>query len=567
MPPNWNQLLQTLNSGLQFGNQLLPRQSQVMNPTTWQGTNPTMTAFGGLQLPNQLLGAGLLAGGIASDRTPGITKEAEQFLRNRFSSQTALSDQFTGQLGALNQQFQPLLTQQRQRGIADISQRFAAAFPKTVGAQGPEFGALSRYITDEALPREQGLLGDLGLKLLDYQGQAANTILGTNQQNPLSQLSSLLGYDLLTRGQGGQGGTSGLFGTGQGTGQAGTGGLGGLGNLLSSPQQLGQLNPSQLAQQLVQSGDLASLGQLISSGALRGLPFPTAIQASTPVGQLIQQGIKAGLVESPAATQLGGTAAAAGLDFGLPGAGLLGPAGVGSGTALLSAAGSGLGGAGAGYAIGSYLGPHNNQFTSAGGGALGGAAVGFAVGGPPGAVIGAIAGGIAGLFGASKAVHAQKSADTQREQAQTDQARPAVFQKINTATASFDTTATQLEDVATRYKPFMSTLVSAGDPQVRALDAEIDRAMKSLTGGYRGESGATILDILTDASGNLRNTKIVLTEPGTGEWSLGTLLQSGETGRFGPAARIVDERIQRANDMVELANKALSFARSRGFQG
>lgn len=190
-PFNFNQLLQTINSGLQFGSQLLPRQTG------------TATQIGGLQLPNQLLGAGLLGAGAALDKEPGEVTQARQFLRNRFTSPTALTDQFSGQINSLAQQYQPLLAQQRQRGIEDISQRFAAAFPSTVGAQGGEFGTLARYITDEALPREQAVLGDIGRQLLTEQGNAAKTLLETGKPDPLSQLAYLMGADFLTRGQGG----------------------------------------------------------------------------------------------------------------------------------------------------------------------------------------------------------------------------------------------------------------------------------------------------------------------------------------------------------------------------
>src|SRR3990167_7771806 len=186
------------------------------------------SALTNLVNPQSLVGAGLLAGGFAADKEPGEVTQARQFLRNQFTSPNAFGDlmkqnvgnaqtalnplltpgpgqnfltgqlsptntanilqpgpgqqyttqtfqdpqaianRFSGQVGALSQQFQPLLDQQRQRGISDIQQKFAAAFP-TVGAQGPEFGRLARYITDEALPREQALLGNLGLEGLNAQ--------------------------------------------------------------------------------------------------------------------------------------------------------------------------------------------------------------------------------------------------------------------------------------------------------------------------------------------------------------------------------------------------------------
>ena len=368
---DWNQLLRTLNSGLQFGSQLLPRQS---------GTN---TSIGGLNIPNNLLGAGLMTAGVLGDKEPGEVLEARQFLRNQFTSPTAtgelmgrnvtgaqtalapllgqvgptgpgqnyltglfddpegMAKQFSTNVGAVSEQFQPLLTQQRQRGIDDISQRFASAFP-TVGAQGSEFGNYARYITDEALPREQAFLGQLGLDLQNRQQSAAGSvfqdeanrrnavqdmanrglnipldaagkILDTNfEQQKLgllspAQLASLIGSNMLMNGgQGGAGQLSGVSGGG-GTSGSGTGqGMGQLGGDI-----IGQIG------QALQSGNLEQLGQLLASGALAGQPFPFGIQASTQAGQLIQQAINAGLVESPAAQVVGQGAAGAGFDAGV----------------------------------------------------------------------------------------------------------------------------------------------------------------------------------------------------------------------------------------------------------
>ena len=172
--------------------------NRLLNPMLGQGQSAQTPSLFGVS-PGTAAGVGLGLASGALGKEPGEVVEARQFLRNRFTSPTALTDQFTGQLGALTSQYQPLLAQQRQRGLADVSQRYAAAFPSTVGAQGPEFGALSRYITDEALPREQAVLGDTAKWLVDTQGNAAGKILDTSKPDPFAAALGQLGGMLILR--------------------------------------------------------------------------------------------------------------------------------------------------------------------------------------------------------------------------------------------------------------------------------------------------------------------------------------------------------------------------------
>ena len=472
------------------------------NPTTGQSS----FSLGGLQVPTSLAGAGLLGAGLLSDKEPGEITEARQFLRNRFTSPTALSDQFSGQIGGLAQSYQPLLTQQRQRGIADISQRFAAAFPKTVGAQGPEFGALSRYITDEALPREQAVLGDIGRQLLTEQGRAAETILQTGKPDPLSQLSTLLGYDLLTRGQAGAGGQGGqgIVGTDGGTSSLGNlaGGLPsfqqGAGQLFSMAQQAGGLNALLRAQPqlLTQVGSLLG-AQIVPdlAGTLTGIPgyaimtsqgvaipadavnLATLGSAAPSGGGAIPSSYPGGLPGIPSGLSSAATAAKTGVDVGVAGPGLLGPAGVGSTQALLSSAGVAAVGFAIGRAIGGGvdraqpLGGQASGAVSVLGGAAGAAATGFALGGPVGAVIGAIAGGIGGLTGERSARHERKQGQITLEAQQTAAARP----QAETWLRQLDENAKQYpqqQAVAQRIAPQLQALIDANDPTIRGI---IDR--------------------------------------------------------------------------------------------
>ena len=207
--------------------------SQLLQPFAQAGANrmfglqPRGLQLGGLTIPNSLAGAGLLTGGALLDREPGEITEARQSVRNLLTPESQ-SGQFAGHVRGLESQFQPFLTQQRQRGIADIQQKFTDAFPKTVGAQGPEFGTLARYITDEALPREQALLGDLGLRGISNQLTAGRTLLETARPDPFAQALGQFGGLLLARDMlGGQRGF-GTDGATLGMGQGGTQQIAGL---------------------------------------------------------------------------------------------------------------------------------------------------------------------------------------------------------------------------------------------------------------------------------------------------------------------------------------------------
>ena len=324
-----------------------------------------------------LAGVGLTGAGLAQKEEPGFAVDARQFLRNRLAPQ-GIADQFTSNLGPLSAGFQPYLNQLRERGIADVSQRYAAAFPSSVGAQGSEFGGISRYITDEALPREQALLSSLGLSSLQTGGDAAGKLLDYAKPDPLGAALATLGLNLLP-GQGGQTGT-GTTGGGSQLGQSLLNAFGGnasVGDAIS--QAVGLANTS---------GNTAALSALLQSGILQGVPFPIGLQASTPAGQIIQQAINAGLVESPAAIATSG-----------PGVGILSS----SLSSVLGLAGAGAGGFFAGQQLGGRLGQAtDSQALGALGGAASGAAAGAVIGSIVpgiGTAIGAVVGGIAGLFG------------------------------------------------------------------------------------------------------------------------------------------------------------------------
>src|SRR3990167_7982558 len=382
--------------------------------------------LGGLNIPSNLLGAGLLGTGLLTDQEPGEVGEARQFLRNRFTSPTALADQFGTQVGAFQQQYQPLLDQMRQRGIDEISQQFAAAFPGTVGAQGPQFGTMGRYLTDEALPREQAVLGDLARYGMNLQGDAAGKILDTSKPDAMSQLAAILGYDMLTRGQDG-GSVGGLSLGGLGTGGTGTGaGAGGLGGL-DPFAAIGQMTPQQLAQQLLSGNGAASIGQAIMQAG--GVNSQLAQQIAQALGTTLT------LDMAQAGAGLSGIMAMTSHGVAIPIEAINLSGGLGGATGTSAGASSGFGGllaalapaavgGGLGNLAGANLGSNQFQSTLIGGaaGAAGGAATGAAIGafGGPisagiGALVGAIAGGIGGLLGRRTKQHAEKAANRQAD--------------------------------------------------------------------------------------------------------------------------------------------------------
>lgn len=539
-----NRLLQTGGNALNFFSQLNPN-------TQTQGGS---TNLFGLNIPNQLAGVGLLGAGEALDKEPGQVTEARQFLRNRFTSPNALSDQFSGQISGLMNSYQPLLTQQRQRGIEDISQRFAAAFPKTVGAQGPEFGTLARYITDEALPREQAVMGDIGQWLVNKQGEAASTILAANKPDPLSQLSTLLGYDLLTRNRQGQGVSTLIGQNGQPIGQVGSNGqLSGI-----QSQLISALNAAQT------SGNTSQLVSLLASGIFRGMPFPIGVQASTPAGQIIQQAINAGLVESPAAQVVGQGATTGGFQ------GLLGAAGAGSAAALASAAASALAGGYLGYKVGSAIGdaiesPGSTATgfkTALGGGASGaaaGAATGALIGDGPGAVIGAIIGGIAGIFGGSGAERRREDAQREAEAAFTSQNRPAILQV-------YETVKLEAPKLLAELAPYVSLngyLNSYAYEGVQKGDAELlalDKRVQTLTGNPNSHLDGFFMA----AKDNIETMLFDANDPGVSPESIRGLINSSETGRFEPGVKMAQDRVTKGYESAKIIFDYLNLLKQRG---
>ena len=600
MAIDWMKLLQ---SGLNIGSQLLPGASGGNTGTT----NPLL---------GQLAGAGLLGAGVLSDKEPGEVTQARQYLRNQFTSPNATSDlqrqAVTGAQTALNpllgnvgptgpgqqyltdmfqnpnglatniannvsavsQQFQPLLTQQRQRGIDDISQRFAAAFPSSVGAQGSEFGSLSRYITDEALPREQAFLGQLGLDLQGRQQNAAGTvyqdeqnrrqqiqsmatqgmeipinaagkILDTSKPDQMSQLMTMLGYDMLTRN--GQGGSTLLGQNGQPIGQVGSN---------------GQVTPG--------TGGVAGV-----AGALGGL---TDLQRLLNGGQIGPHGEIIGGTGSP----VGAGGAAGGIDFGVAGPGLLGPAGTGSGMALASAAGSAVGGGAVGYQVGKSIGDAvespNSSMTglktgAAGGagGAVSGAAVGFAVGGPVGAVIGGIVGGIAGIFSGSGAERRREDAQTEQEIQQTASERPALVQNAQQLTQSSSQFLPQVQQtIANRQLVASVGQLAAQDTQVSQFLQKAQARLAPIAQGEapidfspnkEGVDNFLNLVRLATARGNIN-----LSAPGvlaSGSESLSGLIQSGEIGKFGVGQTMIQRYMNDFNDSVGLYTEFMNLVRQK----
>lgn len=387
------------------------------------------------------------------------------YLRGAFESP---ADPFAP--GGVFEKYLPFIEQQEKSLLDDVQQRALAGLPGSLSARmgGGELADIRSAAANELLPRRQALFGDLTRENMARQQQAATT-LGTlerfgqdsgfkaaltgaqnaaeferQRNNQLAQL----GLALLLGGGGGSGttvnvgGQPGGAGTGTGTGTgAGTGQGGAQGALSSLASYLqGQLSPAQLAQQLLtpsnignignyllQAGGVNSqLGQAISQalGTTLGVDAAMAGQGLSGVTVMTSYGSQIPIealsgISTPAGTSAAGIAGAVGKDFGLPGAGLLGPAGIGSGAALLSSLGAGAAGFGAGT-LASNLG--QNQFQATAGGALGGAALGFATGGPIGAAIGAVVGGITGLMKeggqqkAQKAEFLKADLDSQKDQ-------------------------------------------------------------------------------------------------------------------------------------------------------
>jgi len=375
---NWQQILQLLNTGAQTFNTI------ASNPLVQTAT-----------------GAGLLAAST-NQKPPGYVEEATQYLRNRLAP-TGIADQFSGQIGALAAEYQPLQEQQRNQLLDQTQQRFIAGQPSSFSTamSGPEIAGIRNAIVNQILPAERAERARIGEYLLTTGGSAANDLLRYAKPNPLSEAFGKLGGQLLSNGlgiggQAGQG-TAGQSGIGKALLDA-FGGNTSVGDAIS--QAVGLANTS---------GDTSKLAALLSSGILKGTPFPMGLQASTPAGQVIQQAINAGLVESPAAIPTGAAS----------GSGLATFLGSSLGTVLglagIAAGGYGLGG------LASNLG--QNQFQSSAGGALGGAAAGAlagtlifpGVGTAIGAIVGGLGGFFGGLFGERSEQHALKAANLQSD--------------------------------------------------------------------------------------------------------------------------------------------------------
>src|SRR3990167_3763883 len=130
MAVDWNALLRTVNTGLTTVNQL------AQNPTV-----------------RQLAGAGLVGAGLLQKDEPGYATESVQYLRNRLAPQ-GIAQQFSGQIGALQQEYQPLQEQQRNRLLDQTQQRFIAGQPSSFSTAmgGPEIAGIRSAIVNQILP-------------------------------------------------------------------------------------------------------------------------------------------------------------------------------------------------------------------------------------------------------------------------------------------------------------------------------------------------------------------------------------------------------------------------------
>lgn len=375
MAIDWNRLLSTVNTGLTTVNQLTQ--------------NPALRTVAGL---------GLTGAGLLQKEEPGYATEAVQYLRNRLAPQ-GIAQQFSGQIGALNQEYLPYLEQQRNQLLNQAQQRFIAGQPSSFSTamSGPEIAAIRNAITTQILPAERAHVADIGQFLLGQGGSAAGTLLGYAKPDPLGEYLATIGMNLL----GGQRGQPGAFGA---AGNALSG------NVESALQMLGQLamQPGGIGQALSQNPQLvAQLGAALGAqlgfdasmagGGLSGWTAMTSRGVAIPIEAISTGGAGA----------VGGIASALGL------------------------AGAGAGGYFLGGALGGRAGARqDSQLLGAGTGALSGAAAGAAIGSMiipgPGTAIGVVVGGLAGLFGgfgatreaqhAEKAYNLSQDLDSQKDQ-------------------------------------------------------------------------------------------------------------------------------------------------------
>ena len=389
---------------------------------------------GPFQIPREVLGAGLIGLGSAMDREPGYAVEARQSLRNLFTSPqfgpgatnyisslysdpTAIARGMSGQVGALQQYYEPLLQQQEKALLDQVQQRAIAGLPASLSPSmgGGELSAIRSAVQNQLLPARQALLGDLARENLTRQYSAASQLFGAGneaagrilsyaeqQNNPLATALAQLGAAQLAGGVGGGAGGGG-FGAlgGQGGATGGQGGVGGglqmLGQLMGQPGGIGQAlrqNPG-LVQQLG-----AALGTQLSFDAAQAGAGLSGWQAMTSRGVAVP-------IE---AISTGAAGAAGATDFGLAGPGLLGPAGIGSLGQIASGVGAGAAGYFVGRGVGTALGKAtDSQSVGALSGAASGATTGFALSGPIGAVVGGISGLVGGLGGTRGYQHAVKA--------------------------------------------------------------------------------------------------------------------------------------------------------------
>ena len=264
----------------------------AINPTFGN----TLGTLGRVAQP--ILRAGLVGAGLAQKEEPGYATEATQYLRNRLAPQ-GLAQQFSGQIGALNAEYLPLLAQRRKSILDQAQQRVIAGQPSSFSTamSGPEILRIREAITNEILPAERAHMADIGQYLLREGGGAAGTLLNYAKPDQLGGALATLGMNLLG-GRGGPGGApDALAGAGQGGAKGGIGnalhsflggggGGGGVPSTYGMPNQLGQLNAADIIGQM-QAGTLsASEGMALLSGSLPQIAAGAGLAYAAPkIGQ------------------------------------------------------------------------------------------------------------------------------------------------------------------------------------------------------------------------------------------------------------------------------------------
>lgn len=493
---------------------------QAFLPSSLQGANTLTGLPRGVE---QIGGAASLIAGLRDQPTVEVPEfrsfaspegtAAKGFLRRGFEAPVnPLAP------GGIYEQYLPIIRRQEEELLEGLGNKFSAAFPANVGIQGPEVLA-TRRLGEEFLQSRQKLIADLTRENAERQRLMATSLAGlenTGQgfgfeaaleaarqsaeaERQRNANLAALGISLLTdrTGQQGQQQTINIGGQsfavdaqGRLVPTSARGLVGGAAPIMgtdgASLEIPGAGGASQLINDLASAvisanteGNLGPLTALIRSGVLAGTPFPFGIEASTPAGQVIQQGINAGLVESPAAELIGGPSAGAGAGGQAVG-GLLGKqmaAGAGSQALALGATaiGSGVAGYHVGKAVGDAIERPNTSattFKTAAGGAVSGAAAGAAVGAVlldgPGALIGAFVGGISGGIAGSGAEGRREDAQREAEAQSTGASRPRAMQMLQDMEAN----AAQLPQaraVAAQIEPGVAALIASNDPVVRQV--------------------------------------------------------------------------------------------------